>query len=401
MMLTSTYFTLLVALLSVADTTAAPQKKHHKKRQCAAGGGASKPSVSASSSTGALPSNINLAVSASGRGGYYGTNRTRTRTRSSTSTSTSAVVIVQPGPSTSPTTDESNPAPINSSSAVAPSTSPAPMITSSAVASPSASPAPPVSSAAGGGTVAPRGDGSGLGWNGDSGTKIASFMGDGSDLSWYYGWSLDALPNMNGLEFIPQVHGLAAVPNVKAASAKWTGVKYVLGFNEPDMGGDVGGSAIPAEKAASSHQEWVTALGGSYSIVSPAVARGSKQWMKDWVEYCGGKCKYDYVGFHFYGTNADDLISYAKDFYTEFGKPLWLTEWSCKDYSSGYTCNAAEVEDFMSTAIDWFRGDGKEIVVRWAYFGAWASMANAEKNPNGLQATDGSANDMGKYYVSL
>jgi hypothetical protein len=44
----------------------------------------------------------------------------------------------------------------------------------------------------------------------------------------------------------------------------------------------------------------------------------------------------------------------------------------------------------MSTSISFFRGEGKDMVHRWAYFGAFPSMANAEKNPNGLLAADGS-----------
>ena len=46
-----------------------------------------------------------------------------------------------------------------------------------------------------------------------------------------------------------------------------------------DMGSNVGGSNIAANKAATLHQEWVTNLGGQYLIGSPAVARGSKKWM--------------------------------------------------------------------------------------------------------------------------
>ena len=47
---------------------------------------------------------------------------------------------------------------------------------------------------------------------------------------------------------------------------------------------------------------------------------------QDWVAACGGQCKYDFVPFHFYGTNPNELIAYAKDFHTRYGKPLWVTE---------------------------------------------------------------------------
>ena len=43
----------------------------------------------------------------------------------------------------------------------------------------------------------------------------------------------------------------------------------------------------------------------------------------------------------------------------------------------------------MKTAVDWFKGDGADIVHRWAYFGAFADMASGG-NANGLENKDGS-----------
>jgi hypothetical protein len=86
--------------------------------------------------------------------------------------------------------------------------------------------------------------------------------------------------------------------------------------------------------------------------------------------------------------------------HTTFGKPLWLTEWACRDYPSKTICNQAQVEAFMKTAIDWFRGDGAGIVERWAWFGAFPDQAS-QGNANGVEQADGSANAVGTYYVSL
>lgn len=47
---------------------------------------------------------------------------------------------------------------------------------------------------------------------------------------------------------------------------------------------------------------------------------------QDWLAACGGGCKFDFVPYHYYGTDASDLIEYTKDFYNTFNKPLWLTE---------------------------------------------------------------------------
>lgn len=79
-----------------------------------------------------------------------------------------------------------------------------------------------------------------------------------------------------------------------------------------DMTSAVGGSNIGAASAATLHQQWVTELGGQYLIGSPAVARGSKKWMDDWVAACAGNCVHDFVPFHFYGTDVEQLIQYVE-----------------------------------------------------------------------------------------
>ncbi len=34
--------------------------------------------------------------------------------------------------------------------------------------------------------------------------------------------------------------------------------------------------------------------------------------MQSFEQACAGQCKYDIVAFHYYGTDANDLIAYAK-----------------------------------------------------------------------------------------
>jgi hypothetical protein len=78
---------------------------------------------------------------------------------------------------------------------------------------------------------------------------------------------------------------------------------------------------------------------------------------------------------------------------------LQITEWACRDFGTGYICNAAEAKAFMKTSIDFFVGEGSAIVQRWSYFGAIAGMAPGDAN--GFLDGSGMANEMGKYYASL
>jgi hypothetical protein len=63
-----------------------------------------------------------------------------------------------------------------------------------------------------------------------------------------------------------------------------------------------------------------------------------------------------------------------QEFHAKYNKPLWLTEWACYEFTPKSSCTAAETEEFMKTAIEWFRGEGSSMVVRWAWFGAFPDM---------------------------
>lgn len=69
-----------------------------------------------------------------------------------------------------------------------------------------------------------------------------------------------------------------------------------------------------------------------------------------------------------------------QDMHARFGKPVWLTEWGChvfvKDEAGNEPppCTPAQADHLMKTTIEWFHGEGKDIVDRWAWFGAFKDM---------------------------
>ena len=59
----------------------------------------------------------------------------------------------------------------------------------------------------------------------------------------------------------------------------------------------------------------------------------------------------------------------------QYGKEVWMTEWACHEFPlNTHSCTKEEAEAFMTTAIEWFRGEGASIVTRWAWFGAFGDM---------------------------
>ena len=197
----------------------------------------------------------------------------------------------------------SPPPPLSAASSSAPPTSPTSTTTDAATTQ--AAPAPSRGNSGLVATNGTTGDASssttsggavGLGWNGQSGTDVSSFLGSGSKLSWYTNWADSPSSNMGSLEYVPQVWGTPSVAGVKGASASWpAGTTNVLSFNErehvrlrdelelrshhvADQSSSVGGSQISPSDAATAHKQWVQNLGGDYKIGAPAVARGGTTW---------------------------------------------------------------------------------------------------------------------------
>ncbi|KAJ9119004.1 hypothetical protein QFC22_003493 [Naganishia vaughanmartiniae] len=194
----------------------------------------------------------------------------------------------------------------------------------------------------------------GLGWTSDSGTQWNDFTrGSSSTVAKRDGGGTP----LDQLDFVPMAWGTGSVDGFAADSSNFDaiGVSHLLSFNEPDQSLDVGGSGISPSDGAAYHQRiFNITMAAKYRIGSPAVARGSKWWMEvsgdesatecmftndlisilqQWVTACAGACAYanevlvvDFVPLHFYGINADDMISYIEDFLVSFGKPVWVTE---------------------------------------------------------------------------
>ncbi|WVQ84678.1 hypothetical protein IAT38_006833 [Cryptococcus sp. DSM 104549] len=256
-----------------------------------------------------------------------------------------------------------------------------------------------VTSAAAATTSASTGGNTGAGSTGGVGLAVDSSgwqaLSNLPGLDWYWNWNIVPF-DVAGVEFVPCVWGKAMVEQVAGATFP-AGSTHIMSFNEPDQGSNVGGSDIDAAEAATLHQQWTTALTADLKIGSPAVARGGTTWFNNWLTACAGSCKYDFVPIHFYGTSAPDLITYIKEFPAD-GKPIWVTEFDCQDFSTGYVCTADEVNEFMTTAIEWFRGEGASYVERWSWFGAFPGMSTAT---NGLEAADASMNALGTAYLAL
>ena len=214
-------------------------------------------------------------------------------------------------------------------------------------------------------------------------------------VSWWYDWALQGSGEGAGIEFDPMVWGKASL-----GAAIPSGSKFLLGFNEPAFFSQA--NLTPQQAAADWSMVEAQAAATGAAIVSPAMTfcgpanqcNGTDpyQYLKDFFTACQG-CKVDYVAVHWYNCDLASLQDYLEPGgqlagFEQFGKPIWLTEFSCNSDAS-----EADQEFYMRAVIPYL--EGKANVYRYSWF-------SADPIPNGkLVNADGSPTPLGQVYLSL
>lgn len=121
-------------------------------------------------------------------------------------------------------------------------------------------------------------------------------------------------------EFVPMVYDYDNNTRVNISS----GVRYILGFNEPDQ--KVQADLTPQE-AADAWQDIEKHSHGK-PLVSPSMAHHNFVWYDEFFRLCNS-CRIDYLSAHAYGCNANHVMSYLEKLYQRYGKKIWLTEFAC------------------------------------------------------------------------
>jgi hypothetical protein len=214
-------------------------------------------------------------------------------------------------------------------------------------------------------------------------------------ITWWYNWASQPSGTKVGIEFTPMIWGAA---NLNATIP--AGSKYLLTFNEPNFHAQ---SNLTAAQAAS---DWpqieakasaagVPIVGPGMNFCGPAAScNGTSpyQYLKDFFAACTN-CKVDYVAVHWYNCDLPSLKDYLEpggnlEGFEQFGKPIWLTEFSCNGSAS-----VAENETFMRAAIPYL--EGNPHVFRYSWFSA-GPIPNAK-----LIKDDGTPTALGSVYMGL
>jgi len=210
-------------------------------------------------------------------------------------------------------------------------------------------------------------------------------------VGWWYDWSNQG--DATNLEFVPMIWGSGSLNAALPA-----GFQFLLTFNEPNFHAQ---SNLTAAQVAGYWPQIQTKAAGR-PIVGPGMnfcgpdssCNGTSpyQYLKDFFAACTD-CQVDYVAVHWYNCDLPSLKDYLEpggslEGFEQFGKPIWLTEFSCDGNAS-----PAEQEAYMRAAIPYLEAQAN--VFRYSWFSA-KNIPNAQ-----LVNSDGSPTALGQVYIGL
>ncbi|KAI4283588.1 MAG: hypothetical protein L6R38_002072 [Xanthoria sp. 2 TBL-2021] len=221
---------------------------------------------------------------------------------------------------------------------------------------------------------------------------------ESSDLTWYYNYESKPSPAFSNskLQFVPMLWGASTtfLADVTSQIKSGANITYVLSMNEPDGGGNTGGSAIPAETAAETWQreiEPLKKLGVKLGAPSVTGAPSGKVWLQNFFNACKGNCSADFIPVHWYG-NFEGLASHVGEVRAAYQNlTMWVTE---------YANNNVDLEEsqvFYNQSSQFF--DRIDYITHYSYFGSFRSSVS-NVGPNAAMLTEkGKLTDIGSWYL--
>jgi hypothetical protein len=221
-----------------------------------------------------------------------------------------------------------------------------------------------------------------------------------STVHWWYNWAPtpDSGIDLNAVsqEFVPMIwhSNFNANTVIGGISSK---AKYLLAFNEPNW--TTQSNLTPAQAAALWPSVEQVANAKNLKIVAPGMnycANTCNQtdpfvWLDQFFAACSG-CRVDYVAFHWYNCDLPSLQNMVGK-YKKYGKPLWLTEFSCMENASKSGSVTAQ-QTYMTQAVAYLESEAS--IFRYSWFtGRWSGAAIS------LLGSSGQLTALGQTYIGL
>ncbi|MGD9418551.1 MAG: glycosyl hydrolase [Verrucomicrobiota bacterium JB025] len=197
--------------------------------------------------------------------------------------------------------------------------------------------------------------------------------------SWGYRWNYDEEDSLLHGQYMPMQWGAMAAssPAILRYQPTWYGrakQTSLLGFNEPDLDDQ---SNMTEETAA---YQWPRLERTRLPLVGPVPAAYKGSWRQNYEAMADEQgLRAEYMAVHWYSPNGastgspSTLISNMEYLYNLYGKPIWLTEFSTRDFDGTKTTwsradNFNFLAEFMwrAESLPWLK---KYSVFEWSLYG--------------------------------
>jgi hypothetical protein len=238
----------------------------------------------------------------------------------------------------------------------------------------------------------------------NTGNQNGTWYGNAINLQshWYYTWGADLPFELapKNCEFVPMFWGKGTITDANIAYVKQLKdqgrAKYILGFNEPDLGDQSNMSVQDALNA------WPKLESIGLPLGSPATAWPTRQWMYDFLDQAAAQNKkVDFICVHMYvGTDDVAFVKVLQDLYDKYHKPIWITEFAT--VANNATTMAENpytpemVLAFMQRLLP--KLEALSFVQRYSWFSG--SPTSSRLWSSALVDPNGNLTTLGKYYAS-
>jgi hypothetical protein len=246
-----------------------------------------------------------------------------------------------------------------------------------------------------------------------------SALAEGVGIGWWLNWMAqpegslqmpDYKPFPLGVEYVPMLSGNTGTASI--ATQVPAQARYLLTFNEPNLGPPQS-NVTPAEAAAAWPEIVAFARQRGLLLVSPGVdycpsnlcstksgnVADPIMWLKAFFAACSPACEFDYTGVSSRQCTLNDLTSELAA-YKAFGKPLWITQFSCTLMADGSAPDVTFERQFMKLAVKMLETD--PLVFRYAWFTGRSNNLGSGSDPYDLldPISHGGLTPLGSDYVN-
>jgi len=188
-----------------------------------------------------------------------------------------------------------------------------------------------------------------------------------TNTSWWYDWTPSPRHCAQVAGHVPMIWGRSDVASINTSVDRGAD-DALLGFNEPDNCN--GQSCMTVDEAVAL---WPRLVATGMRLGSPAVTTGGGSWLGKFLFKVGcgpgatPPCHVDFLALHYYGQcDAQSLYDFLAAWSRPYPSlPIWLTEFSCPDFTGAGTV-AANLA-FMRAALPGI-GAAAPALERYAWF---------------------------------